>query len=377
MLSNKNCLKITKIGFRMSLEDSQIAVSLLVPIYNVEKYLRECLDSAAAQTLKNIEIICINDGSRDSSRDIIQEYLDADSRFRVIDKENSGYGISMNMGIEAAQGEYIGILESDDFIDADELKTLYDLAKKYDADVVKSNFNFYWSVPEPREEFYEYSNKEMCDHVFAPVDEPNVFYMKPSIWSAIYKRSFLNNNQIRFLETPGASYQDAGFNFKVWLAAKRAYCIHDAFLHYRQDNEASSVNSPGKMYCVCDEYAEMFSYLDIHFPELKERMLPVLIKMQYDTYMWNYERLSPELRKEFIERFSNDFKEYQKQGQLDFSYFEPWKPKDCKLIIDDPMLFHAMRSHEGSSGAISGTLYYMKHGGVGALKRMLEYKKEG
>ena len=360
----------------MPVEDNQIAVSLLVPIYNVEKYLRQCLDSAAAQTLKNIEIICINDGSKDSSRDIIQEYLDADSRFRVIDKENSGYGASMNMGIEAAKGEYIGILESDDFIDAQELETLYELAIKHDADVVKSNFNFYWSYPEPHEEFYEYSNKEMCDHVFAPVDEPNVFFMKPSIWSAIYKRSFLDKNQIRFLETPGASYQDSSFSFKVWLASKRAYCIHDAFLHYRQDNEASSVNSPGKMYCVCDEYSEMFSYLDSYFPQIKERVLPVLVKMQYDTYMWNYDRLSPELRQEFIKKFSEDFKNYQKNNILDFSYFEPWRPKECRLIIDDPMLFHAMKSHEGTHSKLSGLFYYLNHGGPSAVKRMLEFKKE-
>lgn len=361
----------------MPSEDSQITVSLLVPIYNVEKYLRECLDSAAAQTLENIEVICINDGSKDSSREIIQEYLDSDSRFRVIDKENSGYGISMNMGLEAARGEYIGILESDDFIDSNELEVLYGLAKEHDADVVKSNFNFYWSVPKPREEFYEYSSKKMCDHVFAPVDEPDVFYMKPSIWSAIYKKSFLDENQIRFLETPGASYQDAGFSFKVWLAAQRAYCVHDAFLHYRQDNEASSVNSPGKVYCACDEYAEMFRYLDERFPEKRERMIPVMVKMQYDTYMWNYERLAPELREEFIQRFSDDFRSYQERGMLDFSYFEPWKPRDCKLIIDDPMLFHAMRSHEGHAGPISGALYYMKHGGAAAVRRILEYKKEG
>ncbi len=359
----------------MPSEDSQIAVSLLVPIYNVEKYLRECLDSAAAQTLENIEVICINDGSKDSSRDIIQEYLDRDPRFRVIDKENSGYGISMNMGIEAARGEYVGILESDDFIDKGELEALYTLAKQHDADVVKSNFNFYWSQPVPRDEFFEYANSKMCDHVFTPVDEPDVFYMKPSIWSAIYKKSFLDANGIRFLETPGASYQDAGFNFKVWLAAERAYCVHDAFLHYRQDNEASSVNSPGKVYCVCDEYAEMFEYLDERFPGKKERMLPVLVKMQYDTYMWNYERLAPELAEEFVHRFAEDFRTYRDNGMLDFSYFEPWKPRDCRLIMDDPELFHTMRSHEGG-GKLAGAMYYMKHGGTAAVKRILEYKKE-
>ena len=86
-------------------------VSLLVPICNVERYLRECLDSAVAQTLKDIEIICINDGSTDSSPDIIREYMECDPRVKMIDKANSGYGDSMNRGLEMARGEYVGILE--------------------------------------------------------------------------------------------------------------------------------------------------------------------------------------------------------------------------------------------------------------------------
>lgn len=89
-------------------------ITVLVPVYNVERYLRECLDSIRAQTFVDFEAICINDGSTDASRDIIQEYLDTDARFRVIDKPNSGYGASMNMGLDAARGSYIAILESDD-----------------------------------------------------------------------------------------------------------------------------------------------------------------------------------------------------------------------------------------------------------------------
>ena len=363
----------------MALEDSSIdsgiKVSLVVPIYNVERYLRECLDSAANQTLKEIEIICVNDGSTDSSRDIIQEYMDKDSRFSVIDKPNAGYGDSMNRGFKAARGEYIGILESDDWIEPNELEVLYNTAKANDADTVKANFNFYWSVPEPRDEFFEYATPEMCDHVFEAYDEYQVFYGKPSIWSAIYKRSFVEENNIDFLETPGASYQDAAFNFKVWLASKRSYCIHDAFLHYRQDNETSSVNSPGKIYCVCDEYAEMFRYLKECFPEKAEKMVPIVVKMKYDTYMWNYERLTPQLGAEFIERFAEDFRQHRDAGELDFSLFEPWKPKDCKLIMDDPKLFCAMRNNN-ASGKLGSFNYYRKVGGMDAVKRIMEYKRE-
>ena len=103
-------------------------VSVLVPVYNVKKYLRQCLDSLAAQTLDGIEFICIDDGSTDGCSEILDAYAEKDERFRVIHKENSGYGASMNVGLRAARGEYIGIVESDDFADAEMFAALYDVA---------------------------------------------------------------------------------------------------------------------------------------------------------------------------------------------------------------------------------------------------------
>ena len=265
-------------------------VSLLVPICNVERYLRECLDSAVAQTLKDIEIICINDGSTDSSPDIIREYMDRDPRVKMIDKANSGYGDSMNRGLEMARGEYVGILESDDFMFEDSLQKLVAKADAEHADVVKGDFYLYWSTPSERRVLFGIIDEHMTGAAYRPVDRPGIFYRKPSIWSAIYRRQFLNDNQIRFLPTPGASYQDAGFNFKVWACAERAAFIADPILCYRQDNEKSSVNSPNKVFCVCDEYAEMQRFLDER-PELKAQLQGILMRMKVDTYRWNDERL--------------------------------------------------------------------------------------
>ena len=123
---------------------SGVKVSVLVPVYNVEEFLPECLDSLVGQTLKDIEIICINDGSRDGSLDIIKEYAKKDSRIVVIDKKNSGYGDSMNKGLAKASGEYVGIVESDDFIDRDAFEIMYELAKKYDVEIVKGNYYEYY-----------------------------------------------------------------------------------------------------------------------------------------------------------------------------------------------------------------------------------------
>ncbi|MFR2030259.1 MAG: glycosyltransferase family 2 protein [Collinsella sp.] len=137
-------------------------LSLLIPIYNVQRYLRECLDSALAQTLKDIEIICINDGSTDNSPAIIREYMDRDGRVKMIDKANSGYGDSMNHGLEMARGKYVGILESDDFIAPDALENLVSAADSNNADFAKANFDFYWSKPEERRSLHEMFRPRDC-----------------------------------------------------------------------------------------------------------------------------------------------------------------------------------------------------------------------
>lgn len=356
----------------MADETARPLISLLIPIYNVEKYLRECLDSARNQTLEDIEVICINDGSTDSSPDIIREYMTADGRFRMIDKENSGYGSSMNMGLDAARGEYVGILESDDFLDANALEEMYKAACDADADVVKADFYLYWSQPEPRDERFGWVAKEKAG-LNNPQEDDTVYYLKPSIWSAIYKRSFLESNDVRFLETPGASYQDAGFNFKVWTSAERVVLLDRAYLHYRQDNEASSVNSPGKVYCVCDEYAEMLRYLDAR-PEKKERLLPVLVKMRYDSYMWNYERLSEPLQREFVMRMAEDFRKEDAAGITDYDLFEPWKKADRKFIMDRPDLFHLQRTEHAKPGKLNTAKRYYEMGGFPLLLDMVKNK---
>ena len=179
-------------------------VSVLVPICNVEKFLDKCLNSIINQSLKDIEIICINDGSKDSSLEIIKRYASKDSRIVVIDKPNSGYGDSMNKGLDVATGEYIGIVESDDFIEKEMFEELYNLGIKYDADVVKSNFNMYWENPE-KYVFFLDNLKVTQIAVDTSDNRKSLFWSMPAIWSAVYKRSFVVDNNIRFLATPGAS----------------------------------------------------------------------------------------------------------------------------------------------------------------------------
>ncbi|MDR2715485.1 MAG: glycosyltransferase, partial [Coriobacteriaceae bacterium] len=267
---------------------SRPAVSVVVPVYNVEGYLRECLDSLCAQTLGDLEVVCVDDGSTDGSLALIREYAARDPRIAVFTKPNSGYGASMNQGIARAHGEYIGILESDDFIEPAAFEVLYRAAKEHDAEAVKANYFYYWSKPQPKSELVPSIDAGLAGFG-DPREKTGVFSLAPAVWSALYRRDFLEENGIRFLETPGASYQDASFNFKVWACARRAVFLEEAFVHYRQDNESSSVNSKEKVYCVCDEYAEMQRFLDGR-PEVKERLQGILVWMKFTSYWWNYGR---------------------------------------------------------------------------------------
>ncbi len=280
-------------------------VSVLVPIYNVEKYLRQCLESITAQTLQDIEIICINDGSTDGSLDIIKDFAKNDNRIVIIDKPNSGYGDSMNQGLEKATGEYIGIVESDDWIELDAFERLYALAKNHNAEIVRANYYFNKANKDTKNYYIDPTEVGVVKN---PTQHNWIFMQAPAIWSAIYKRDFLNKNHIRFLPTPGASYQDTGFNFKALACARRALFTTDAFLHYRTDNEASSVNSTGKAMNVCYEYAEIEKFLTEH--NLIQDLYSVMLVAKLGAYIWNMERLTKNLLQDFIKNIQDDLKRF-------------------------------------------------------------------
>lgn len=348
-------------------------VSVLVPICNVERYLEECLDSLVAQSFTDFEVLCINDGSMDGSLAIIHRYMEADARFRVIDKPNSGYGASMNMGLANAIGEYIAILESDDFFEPNALELLVDAAERNQSDVVKADFYLYWSTPQERDELFRIVDEQEVGRTMRPIDDLAIFFRKPSIWSALYRTSFLRDNGIDFLETPGASYQDAGFNFKVWASAARATFIADPILHYRQDNEKSSVNSAEKVYCVCDEYASMASFVNDRL-DGDPRLMGILECMKFDSYMWNYDRLSGDLRGDFIVRASSEFADDLDKGLVDFRLFDPWTAADLRLLASDPERFCELHERAAGGGALGTVRRLLALGGPALVLKTVAHK---
>lgn len=347
-------------------------ISVLIPIYNVEKYLRSCLDSLREQTFADFEAICLNDGSTDSSGAIAHEYADADPRFRVVDKPNSGYGATMNVGLDAACGAYIAVLESDDFMYPNALELLYAAVRDNNAEAAKGNFTFYWSADGGRDELHRMIAPDMAGHVVDTRQDMRIFFQKASIWSGLYRRDFLERNTIRFLETPGASYQDTSFAFKIWACAQRAFFIEEPILHYRQDNEASSVNSKGKVYCVCQEYDEIDRWLDARPHDEHSRALEHMAHVsKYNAYLWNLDRLAPEYRLEFLERMGEEFRAYERAGKLDWADWSSWRALNLRTLMNDPQRYLKARAASSERDAKSKALFALRLGGLPALAQAI------
>lgn len=309
-------------------------ISVVVPVYNVEKYLKECIDSIINQTLEDIEIICVNDGSTDSSLEILNDYAKKDSRIIVINKSNSGYGHTMNMGLNAATGEYAGIIESDDFADKNMFEDLYKLAKEYDADIVKGDWYNYWSKNKFARKNNRISSAKTLKLTNSKQDK-SLLRINPSVWSAIYKKEFLNKYNIRFLETPGASYQDLAFSFKIFALAERVILTDKAYLYYRQDNMNSSVKSKTKVYCVCDEYEEIDRFLE-QYPDLKFEFKVQEEINRYNGYVSSVLRIDDSVKPEFVKVFSDHFKEEYNTGLLGNEFFKKINKNEFMTLINNP-----------------------------------------
>ena len=226
---------------------NQPLVSVIVPVYNVEPYVDQCLESLIGQTLRELEIILVNDGSTDGSLELLRKAEALDSRVRVIDKPNGGYGAAVNRGLDEARGEYVAIAEPDDFVDSHMYEDLYNAARQGDgtwADVVKGSYWNYYDLEDGSAPYIEPSNlmakmpSEPC--VLDVHRDTQVLFHHPSIWSAIYRRAFLTNSGIRMVEPPGAGWADNPWFYETLCQANAISWVPGAYYYYRQTNPGAS-----------------------------------------------------------------------------------------------------------------------------------------
>ena len=306
-------------------------VSVIIPVYNTEKYLNECLDSVVNQKLKEIEIICINDGSTDSSLDIINEYAEKDSRFVVISGPNGGYGKAMNKGLDVATSEYIGIVEPDDYVPDNMFSDLYEIAEKNNLDFVKADFYRFKTTSGTLEKKLEPldTTGEHYNVVFDPSHMPEAIYFTLNTWCGIYKRDFIEKYHIRHHESPGASFQDNGFSFQTFIYGQRAMIIDTPYYMNRRDNPNSSVSNPTKIYAMNKETDWILDILKKD-PEIWNRFKYMFWWRKYKNFCNRYSVIDPSFKAEYMNRFRNELKWAKLRGDLNFDVFEPHE----KILIE-------------------------------------------
>lgn len=318
--------------------EHSIKVSIIMPSLNVRPYIRECLESALNQTMKETEIICIDAGSTDGTVEILQEYAEKDSRIRIIHSPVKSYGYQMNLGLDAANGEFFVILETDDWIKPLMCEELYQLAQENYLDFIKSDRSSFVGDGDKREFTYlaAFGPMELRKYywkIMNPQEDPEVFFAHNLTQTGLYRLSFVRENNIRYHETPGASYQDNGFFFLSMCHAQRVMIIEKDYYMLRRDNPLSSVKSIEKVYCICDEYDYIRKKLSEE-PELEKRFAQLCAYHRFKNYEWTYGRIDDKYKPEFLIRFASDYKKLMEDGEIDGRYYNMEESFRLKMLLD-------------------------------------------
>ena len=228
---------------------SEIKISVIVPIYNTEKFLRKCIESIVNQTLQEIEIILINDGSTDNSHNICLEYAEKDpEKIKYINNKNIGCSATRNLGIKLAQGEYITFVDSDDYIEKEMYEEMYRKALKEKSDIVMCGFKYIFS---------DKKNLFILQNKYEYLDIRN----KPSyVWNKLFKKSLLKNNQIEFsLNTHYC--EDLVFSFKNLVLTKKISIVQRPLYNYILHGNNSVYNLDKKLDTKIS-FLEIYNYLE-------------------------------------------------------------------------------------------------------------------
>ena len=268
---------------------TQPKVSIVVPVYNTEKYLKRCMDSIVNQTLKNIEIIIVDDGSKEECAVLCDEISKTDSRIKVIHKENGGLGFARNTGLEAATGEYIGFVDSDDYIERAMYETLYNAAKKYNADLCLSGISFVGgnmfseSGDDVKKTYFDeetaFEKAEMKKLLLGVVGalphEPDDSRYGASVCKNIFKTSVIRERKIEFLSERKILSEDTLFMVDFIKCAEKAVGVPGAYYCYCR-NEDSLSKSYNK---------ERFEKSIVFLEELEKRISDTIEKEEYKIYL--------------------------------------------------------------------------------------------
>lgn len=289
-------------------ETNSVKVSAILPIYNVGKYLAQCLNSLISQTLYDIEIICVNDGSTDNCYDILESYKQKDARIKVIHKENEGTGVARNTGLKAATGECIAFVDPDDWVKDNMLERLYSLLKEKNLDIamcMPDGYNEKEQKTEPFPYFVDDNFKNIpTDKVFSWRDlSPFSFPM--CVWNKLYKRKFLTDNHIDFAER--VDFEDHKVIFGALFYAKRIFFIPEKLYVYRFNREGSILSDNNKRLM---DRMKMFDYVERIMKDTGayELLKNELLLYQVHDLLYYYSMIKPEFKEEYFAQMAENIR---------------------------------------------------------------------
>lgn len=227
-------------------------VSVIVPVYNVEPYLDKCLNTLVNQTLKKIEIIIVNDGSKDNSEKIIEKYLKKyPEKIKYIKKNNGGLSSARNEGLKYASGEYIGFVDSDDYVSLNTFNLMYKKAKEKNFDLVVCNLNYVYETKTKMVSAGLDKDLENEDEV-----KKNIVFLYPAVWNKLYKKEILDS--LKFKE--GIWYEDVEFNFRVYPRVKSIGYVDKPLIQYVQRESSISKTIDKRLFNYIDNFNGLIRY---------------------------------------------------------------------------------------------------------------------
>lgn len=316
-----------------------VKVSVVIPVYNVEDFLGECLDSILNQTLEDIEVICVNDGSPDRSLEILNEYASKDSRMTVLDQENGGHAVATNRGMKLAKGKYIFFMDSDDILELNALEETYKVAEERNVDfVIFQAINYYMDTGELVEQ-ENYSMNELADFVGDSVFNYRdirdyIFSITVTPWSKLYNREFVMKNNITYPE--GLVFDDNVFFYDTLFAADRITFLRK-HLFKRRWYSSSSTTSGARHFTnyikICDLIWDVF----FRYGEFEYYKDEMLLKKFYTNLTW-YRKIKDEFKQLFLDMLREDYERIAEDGKFKEYIFRD-APQYYEKIFDDVLKY--------------------------------------
>ena len=285
-------------------------VSIIVPFHNVEQYISQCIESLIHQTLQDIEIICIDDASDDKSVEIVESYINNDSRIKLLHTGSmSGQSYARNMGLEIAKGEYVGFVDSDDWVEAEMFEKMYKKAAYEQTDITMCMAKLYDDKEGTTytDDYYSLKSLEKFgDKIFnANESKDEILNINVVLWNKIYKRTFLQINKAKFAN--GYIYEDLLFFFETYIKAEKINIVWEYLYYYRQNRKFSTMqNSDKKVYDRIPMVEETYKVLQSadFFAEKK----PEIVSWIVDDIFHRYTVLEDKYYEEYYKRMQEFFR---------------------------------------------------------------------